>query len=275
MSDIWHDQKPADKSQFRSFLRQVKEIDPKLYYVINNSLMDFSGSSHAGARIAAQYHEATPRRSVNQKVVRRDPCSLHYAGKGAQSRFRCRDAISKQVYGPELVVIKGTDKLASFAIGRKEVSVVEFNIYCKWTNACVSLPQSNLPVTNISLRQALGYTQWLAKMTGKPYRLPNQQEWELYSKDDSGIEDHNCLIQTGGRTIRGNELRATSKGYQNSLGLLNQVGNASEWVNSASGYVAKGGSAVHSIQSCATNTLTASLGPDPFVGFRLVRSLNF
>lgn len=71
---------------------------------------------------------------------------------------------------------------APFAIGKYEVTVEQWNA-CVAANACQKLtPESNTnryaPARDLSWDDAQQYVKWLGKVTGKPYRLPTEAEWE-------------------------------------------------------------------------------------------------
>ncbi|RZF26023.1 hypothetical protein EVC45_30495 [Paraburkholderia sp. UYCP14C] len=71
---------------------------------------------------------------------------------------------------------------APFAIGKFPVTVEQWNA-CVAANACQKLtPESNsnksAPARDLSWDDAQQYVKWLAKTTGKPYRLPTEAEWE-------------------------------------------------------------------------------------------------
>ncbi|SMG55364.1 SUMF1/EgtB/PvdO family nonheme iron enzyme [Paraburkholderia susongensis] len=71
---------------------------------------------------------------------------------------------------------------APFAIGKYAVTVEQWNA-CVAANACQKLtPESNTnkaaPARDLSWDDAQQYVKWLAKITGKPYRLPTEAEWE-------------------------------------------------------------------------------------------------
>lgn len=71
---------------------------------------------------------------------------------------------------------------APFAIGKYEVTVEQWNA-CVAANACQkATPDSNTnkaaPARDLSWDDAQQYVKWLSKVTGKPYRLPTEAEWE-------------------------------------------------------------------------------------------------
>ncbi|WP_144139879.1 SUMF1/EgtB/PvdO family nonheme iron enzyme [Paraburkholderia sp. BCC1884] len=71
---------------------------------------------------------------------------------------------------------------SSFAIGKYPVTVEQWNA-CVAASACQKLtPESNTnkaaPARDLSWDDAQQYVKWLAKTTGKPYRLPTEAEWE-------------------------------------------------------------------------------------------------
>jgi formylglycine-generating enzyme required for sulfatase activity len=51
-----------------------------------------------------------------------------------------------------------------------------------WKNGAFPEEIANHPVVNVSWQDATAYAQWLAKKTGKPYRLPAEEEWELAAR---------------------------------------------------------------------------------------------
>jgi formylglycine-generating enzyme required for sulfatase activity len=73
-----------------------------------------------------------------------------------------------------------------FAIGRYEVSVQEWNA-CAAAGACQKIAQPpdaspNAPMRDVSWDDAQQYAKWLSTVSGKPYRLPTEAEWELAAR---------------------------------------------------------------------------------------------
>src|SRR5699024_7727994 len=83
--------------------------------------------------------------------------------------------------GPRLVVVPGQGGSA-YAMTRTEITVGQFDRYCRTTGACKphtgSRAMARLPITGISVAQAKAYARWLTKNSGgHVYRLPTQKEW--------------------------------------------------------------------------------------------------
>ena len=208
-----------------------------------------------------------------------DGCQLSIAGLGAKgNRASCKDALKLGGSAPVMVVVPAGNKLDAFAIGKYEVTVGDFNLYCKKSKACELTTNVNkrLPKTQVNVSQVNAYIKWLNQTSGKKYRLPTQKEWVYAARAKSNQLDsnRNCNISTRG-IEKGTELIKTTTGKQNSWGLVNYAGNAQELVY-ASGrkLLAVGGSYKTSMDSCNYDEKKTHSGvADAYTGFRLVRNI--
>jgi formylglycine-generating enzyme required for sulfatase activity len=70
-----------------------------------------------------------------------------------------------------------------FALGKYPVTVGEWK-QCVAAGSCADIASGadDRPVTNVSYDDAQSYLGWLAKVTGKPFRLPTEAEWEYAAR---------------------------------------------------------------------------------------------
>lgn len=126
-------------------------------------------------------------------------------------------------------------KLHDFYVSTKEVTVAQFQAYCKATKKDMpSTPnwgwQDNHPVVGISWEEAMGYCEWLSKQEGKKFRLLTEAEWE-YAACGGAVKKTTTTEETG--WYAGNTDAASTKPVgtkkANSFGLYDMGGNAAEW----------------------------------------------
>jgi formylglycine-generating enzyme required for sulfatase activity len=156
----------------------------------------------------------------------------------------------------------------AFALGRAPVTVAEFAVFATTTGHepsadCASFtseglvrrdgadwqdppfPQAaNHPVTCVSWQDAVAYTAWLAKLTGQPYRLPSEAEWEYAARAGAqtphpgGLEidpdSANYGLGPGGGRVAGSdrwEFTSPIGSFPaNAFGLTDMQGNLLEWL---------------------------------------------
>ncbi|TNF98836.1 MAG: serine/threonine protein kinase, partial [Gammaproteobacteria bacterium] len=207
-------------------------------------------------------------------------CQERLAGFGKRSRGRCYDMLTPKDKGPIMVVLPaGAGHSSSFAISKYEISVGDFNQYCKQTGKCkTSIKNPKLPITGITFQQAQDYAAWISKKTGAKYRIPTDKEW-LYAANANGKgikgKNYNCTLRLGEKLMKGTGLEDVDSGAQNGWGLANYVGNAQEWVEAPSGLKAKGGAYTDTMEKCSVKLERTHNGnPDKLTTFRLVRDVT-
>jgi formylglycine-generating enzyme required for sulfatase activity/serine/threonine protein kinase len=159
-------------------------------------------------------------------------------------------------------------RLTPFAIGRREVTRAQFRSFteatkyvteaergagCRVARDGAWVPDAaanwrqppfaqgdDEPVVCVTPGDALAYAAWLTKVTGHRYRLPTEAEWEYAARGGTGSSwwwgdgasggNANC-DGCAGRT----QLRTVEAGQyeRNGFGLVDVVGNVSEWTCSA------------------------------------------
>jgi serine/threonine protein kinase len=153
------------------------------------------------------------------------PCTASLAGYGSRgSRAQCFDYLpGSTTAGPRLVVVPpGNGIPRSFAIARQEISVGQWNEYCRLSGNCSARTGENdsWPITNIRVEDVQAYAKWLSDGTNHTYRLPTFAEWE-HAANATGPEkmSPNCVNPQAG--LLGDELFEVNRGGQNGWGIMN------------------------------------------------------
>jgi formylglycine-generating enzyme required for sulfatase activity len=129
-----------------------------------------------------------------------------------------------------------------FALGKYEVTVGQWEA-CVDAGACQSMPSmqgvsDSSPVHNVSWNEIENYLEWLREVTGEPYRLPTEAEWEYAARAGTktrfwwgevvGVSNANCE-DCGGDWDRKTPARVG--GFEaNPFGLHDMNGGVMEWV---------------------------------------------
>ncbi|MBN8518420.1 MAG: SUMF1/EgtB/PvdO family nonheme iron enzyme [Candidatus Accumulibacter sp.] len=129
-----------------------------------------------------------------------------------------------------------------FAVGKYEVSFAEWDA-CVAAGGCRHRPddagwgRSRRPVVNVSWEDARTYVAWLAKKTGKGYRMLSEAEWEYAARagttssypwgNEAGQGRAN--FQGSGSQWSGKQTAPVGSFAPNRFGLYDMIGNAWEW----------------------------------------------
>lgn len=129
-----------------------------------------------------------------------------------------------------------------FAIGRYEITFDEYGAYT--FDKGLDQPDDRdwgaglYPIINVSWDDIQGYIDWLKMVTGKPFRLPSESEWEFAARagtktefwwgDEIGENRANC-DGCGGR-LGGKQTLPVGSFEANAFGLHDTAGNVFEWV---------------------------------------------
>ncbi|WP_261845063.1 protein kinase domain-containing protein [Aliamphritea ceti] len=200
-------------------------------------------------------------------------CTSGLAGLGRNVKAVCYDMVSAQTKGPYMVVVPGGAG-GPFAISKFEISNEDYNAYCQQTGCNTRAGNGRSPATGISYSQAAGYAQWLTKVTGKQYRLPEYTQWKYaaLSGNKRQPNNFNCRLMQGETILKGHAPVSVRNGKANNWGIVNYLGNVQEWVTDNGAAKAAGGHYADKMSSCSVD-LIRTASTDAKTGFRLVRSL--
>jgi formylglycine-generating enzyme required for sulfatase activity len=95
------------------------------------------------------------------------------------------------------------------------------------------------PVVNVSWYDGLAYCAWLSEATGKPFRLPNEAEWEKAARGTDGriypwgdVWSAGCCHISEGTEKKDTAPVGVYPAGASPYGLLGMVGNVWEWTRS-------------------------------------------
>ena len=129
-----------------------------------------------------------------------------------------------QMYKSNLIPESVSVKKDSISIGRFELTHAQYQAF----NRKHKIPagQENYPVTGIGLSQAKAYVQWLSKLTGQSYRLPNAIEAKAMQKSSLKLaRKENTLRYWAGYDITLDEVELFRKKLSNvKASLIREVG---------------------------------------------------
>ena len=127
-----------------------------------------------------------------------------------------------------------------FALSKTEVTFDQWDA-CVAEGVCPKAVdgwgRGKMPVIDVSWESAQTYVTWLSTITGSPYRLPTEAEWEYATRagttsrypwgDEVGTGHANCNGCGGPFTLQTAPVRSFPA---NAFGLLDMQGNVWEWV---------------------------------------------
>lgn len=159
---------------------------------------------------------------------------------------------------------EGTVELPAFSIGRFLVTNGEFRSFALsvgapprdyWDGTTLDPWIQNQPVRGVTWDEAVGFCDWLANETGRPFRLPTEEEWEKAARGTDGrlFPWGEEFRYTCANVWEGGVAEPTPVGvYPDGVspyGALDMAGNVAEWTASFIGtYPGSEGSEVISEQ---------------------------
>ncbi|MCY3598662.1 MAG: formylglycine-generating enzyme family protein [Gemmatimonadetes bacterium] len=212
------------------------------------------------------------------------------------------------VEGPQHSVTIG----APFAVGAYEVTFAEWDACvqmggCRYTPADRRWGRERRPVLYVSWEDAQAYVSWLSGLTGQPYRLLSEAEWEYVARAGTvtarywgeGVSDLCRYANGAGGGSRARSFRGLrfSRGYgietgaapcndeyggtapvgsfaPNAFGLYDVLGNVSEWTQDCWNDSHRGAPADGSARESGDCDRRVLRGGSWFIGAWFLRSAN-
>jgi dipeptidyl aminopeptidase/acylaminoacyl peptidase/formylglycine-generating enzyme required for sulfatase activity len=216
------------------------------------------------------------------------------AGSPLETALRTkRAARTGEIYGAtfsskgKAMLIPEVVQHGDLEIGRFEVTRAQFSAFDK--NYKVERSTEDYPANGVSLEQAKAYAEWLSKLTGQPWRVPNENE--LTGKYDQ-TEGENTLDYWAGYAPNPDDTQRlreklkelpgpapllkpagsfAGQGQENEELLFDLGGNVAEWVLTSDGK----GKPVGGSADCPADTRSTCTPGVDYVGFRVVRGATW
>lgn len=137
--------------------------------------------------------------------------------------------------------------LPDYAIAKTPVTNAQYKTFIRatghsmprhWENGRPPFGAEDYPVVAVSWHDGMAYCRWLAEITGKPYSLPSEAQWEKAARgtdgrlypwgDEFDSGKCNCSEAVTGHTT---PVEAYAQGAS-PYGVLDMVGNVWEWTRS-------------------------------------------
>jgi len=142
-----------------------------------------------------------------------------------------------------------TASTTAFAIARYPATVAEYACFARARDNEPSSWQNQFrmeldhPVVNVSWHDAVAYAEWLARLSGQPWRLPTEEEWEKAARWDS--RSGKSLVYPWGDTFDQTHFNTSESGIATTtpvgkygapgaspVGAEDMAGNVWEWTSS-------------------------------------------